>query len=183
LGVKIPGSSEALYNLDQTNRAYVPSPRPKENPDSVFAGIVSGLGVKIEHGFDATCKYLGAEDKIRIPHKWMFDIGPGGPSGYYDALGHELMHASEPRLKWEGHPDIGELRAEIGGSGFLCSLLGVPPLPLRLRRHHDVHVLKWIRLMKGDPQLLVRVCDAATDGVAFLVRFAGKEIKWHLSGT
>ena len=63
----------------------------------------------------------------------MFEIGPGGASGYYDALGHELYHASERRVGWDAHPDVAELRAEIG-SGYLLGALGIQPLPPHLAK-------------------------------------------------
>lgn len=181
LGVRIPGSPDAVYNLDQTNRAYEPPSMPIEDPAKVFDAIVNRLGVKVEHGIDSTCKYFGADDRIRIPHRWMFEIGPGGMSGYYDALGHELMHATEARLRWDGHPDVAELRAEIG-SGNLCGLLGVKPLALQLRRHHDAHLSRWLRLMRADPKLLLAVTKSATEAVSFLLRCAGREVGWHDAG-
>lgn len=176
LGIRIPGSP-GVFNLDQTNN-YEPPPLPVEDPDKVLDAIVQGLGVKMEFGFDATCKYIGSEDKIRIPHRWMFEIGPGGPGGWFDALGHELMHASEPRLRWDGHPDVAELRAEIG-SGYLCGLLGVNPLPRHLARHHDAHVCRWIRLMRADLSLLPSVTESACEAVAYLLRRSGRDIAWH----
>jgi antirestriction protein ArdC len=178
IGVRVPGVNVPLHNWEFTDRACQPPPLPVEDPNKIFDAIIKGLGVKIEHGFDATCKYCGAEDKIRIPHKWMFEIGPGGSPGYWDSLAHEATHASEPRLKWDGHPDVAELRAEIG-AGYLCGLLGVSPLPLHLRRHHDAHVARWISLLKDDSTLLLRVCDSASEAIAYLLRFADRDIKWH----
>jgi antirestriction protein ArdC len=178
VGAWIPGCSEPLQNWKFTDQAYEPPPLPAQDPEAVFDAIIKALGVKMEYVFSPECKYLGAEDKIRMSQKWLFEIGPGGPSGYYDSLGHELMHATEPRLKWDGHSDVAELRAEVG-AGYLCGLLGVAPLRLHLRRHHDAHVGRWIRQMKADPGLLLRVCDSASEGVVYLLRLAGMEIKWH----
>jgi hypothetical protein len=180
LGVRIPHSPGAVFNLDQTDRAYEPPPLGVEDPDEVFNAITNGLGVRMEFVVSPECKFIGSEDTIRIPHKWMFEIGPGGLSGYYDALGHELLHATEPRLHWDGPPDVAELRAEIG-SGYLCGLLGVAPLPRHLARHHDAHVGRWIRLMTADPQLLLKVCGDATKAVSYLLECGGREFKWHVS--
>jgi hypothetical protein len=177
VGVWVPSCSSPLHGMQLTDQACEP-PLPVEDTDAVFSGIIKGLGVKMEFGVDSTCKYIGSEDKIRIPHRWMFEIGPGGPLGWFDVLGHELFHATEPRLRWDGHPDVSELRAEIG-SGYLCGLLGVKPLPRHLARHHDAHVGRWIRLMKADPQLMLKVCGDVTETVAYLLRFAGIEVSWH----
>src|SRR5207253_5069031 len=95
LGVRIPNSPGALYNLDQTDRHYEPLALAYNDPDAVLDAIIKELGVKIEYGSDATCKYIGAADKIRMPHKCLFELGPAGISGYFDAKAHELMHASE----------------------------------------------------------------------------------------
>ena len=183
IGVRVPGSASPLHNWEFTDRAYVPPPLTAENPDAVFEAIIKGLGVSMEFVVRPECKYIGAQDTIRIPYRWMFEIGPGGTSGWFDALAHELFHASEPRLRlgWDGHPDVAELRAEIG-SGYLCGLLGVAPLPRYLARHHDAHVGRWVRLMKADPQLFLKVCGDVTETVSYLLRFAGKEVTWHDAG-
>jgi hypothetical protein len=182
VGAWIPDSAAPLHNWKFTDRAYEPPPLPAQDPDAVLAAIIEGLGVKMEFVFSTECKYIGAGDKIRIPHKWMFEIGPGKLSGWYDTAFHELSHATERRLRWDGHPDVSELRAEIA-SGYVCGLLGVPPLPLHLRRHHDAHVGRWIPLMRDDPQLLFDVTKAASEAVAYLLQFAGMKIEWHSSGT
>ena len=106
LGARIPYWQETVYNLEQTDRGYEPPAPFYDDPAPVFDALVRGAGIAIEYVFNAECKYFGAEDKIRMPHKWMFEIGPGGVSGYYDALGHEIFHWSESRLHWDASADV-----------------------------------------------------------------------------
>jgi antirestriction protein ArdC len=159
---------EFVYNLDQTDRAYqsiLPS-LPEADPANAFDEVVKKAGVRIEYGYDTTCKYIGSEDRIRMPHKCMFEIGPGGISGYYDALGHELLHWSEVRMGWDGDPDVCELRADIG-TGYLGALLGAKPLPPHLARHHRKHAGRWASLMRADPEMLFKVCENVTTTVTY----------------
>src|SRR5262245_7595979 len=177
LGARIPHWQEAVYNLEQTDRGYEPPAPVYDDPAPVFDAIVRGAAITIEYAFSAECKYFGAEDKIRMPHRWLFEIGPGGVSGYFDAKGHEIGHWSESRMHWDASPDVCELRTEIL-SGYLCALLGVKPLPRHLARHHDSHAARWSRLMRSDPTLLVKVCENVTATVTWLLAFAGKQVDW-----
>lgn len=177
LGARVPGCNQAVYNLDQTDRAYEPPPLPEENTAQVFEAIVRGLGVRVQYVYNATCKYVWDGDYIVMPHKWMFEIGPGGVDGYYDALGHELFHASERRTGWDGHPDVNELRAEMG-AGYLSALAGANPLPLHLARHHRKYAPRWAQSLRSQPGLLVKVCDSVTATLDYLLGLASVRVCW-----
>lgn len=172
-GTWVPGCKQAMYNLESTDRAYEPPPLTEDNPAKVFEAIVRGVGVRIEYVYNATCKYFWDGDYIVMPHPWMFAIGPGGIAGYYDALGHEVFHATEHRMVWDAHPDVNELRAEIG-TGYLGALAGARPLPLHLARHHRHFASRWSRLLHQEPTLLFKVCDHVVASLDYLFRLAGR---------
>lgn len=172
LDVRILHCSEAAYNLTQTDHNYEPPPLALDDPAPVFDAIIRNGGVNIEYVFSAECKYIGAEDKIRMPHRWMFEIGAGGISGYWDAQAHELCHFFERRTGWDAHPDVCELRAEIG-SGYLLGALGIKPLPLHLARHHRKFAPRWSRLLRQEPGLLFKVCGHVVFTLNYLFRLAG----------
>lgn len=176
-GARILGCSQVVYNFAETDRSYEPPRLTHVDPDEVFDAIIHNGAVNIEYVFNTTCMYYGAEDKIRMPHRLMFEIGPGGTAGYYDALGHELFHWSERRMAWDAHPDVSELRAEIG-TGFLGALVGAKPLPLLLARHHRKYAAGWAKLMRSQPNLLVKVCENVTATVSWLLAFAGSKVDW-----
>lgn len=178
LGVRIQHCPAAIYNLEQTDRRYEPPALVDEDPEEFFNAIVDKLGVRMEFVYNATCKYVWDGDYIVMPHRWMFEIGPGGVLGYWDAKGHELMHWSERRTGWDGHPDVNELRAEIG-TGYLGALAGAKPLPLHLARHHRRFAPRWARLLRQEPGLLVRVCDHVVSTLDYLLGHAGRTIDRH----
>jgi antirestriction protein ArdC len=171
LGARIPHCPEAVHHLEQTDHNYEPPPLALDDPAPVFDAIIRNGGVNIEYVFSAECKYIGAEDKIRMPHKWLFEIGAGGISGYWDAKAHELCHFFERRTGWAAHPDVCELRAEIG-SGYLLGALGIKPLPLHLARHHRKFAPRWSRLLRQEPGLLFKVCDHVVATLDYLFRLA-----------
>lgn len=172
---------EMVYNWEQTDRAYRRATSPPTDPGESLEMIVKNAGVCIEHGADATCKYIIPEDKIRMPHKWMFELGPAGVSGYYDAKSHELCHWSERRVGWRADEDKNELRAEIGAC-YLGAALGVQPIPQnKVRRHHDRFARRWATLLRQDPDLLFRVCENVTLTVGYFLAFIGREPQWQLN--
>lgn len=168
-------AQEAVFNYEQTDQAVTLPPLTYDAPADVLDKIISQAGVRIEFGWDATCKYIGAEDRIQMPHKLMFVVGPGGETGFYDALAHELYHWSEARVGWQASYEVSELRAEIG-SGFILAALGIPPLPLHLARHHRRFAPAWSKLLRSHPSLLFRVCNDVCATLDWLLRLVGKKI-------
>lgn len=166
-----------VFDLEQTDRRCESPALAHSDPAPIFDTIVRNGCVQIDYVLSAECKYLYAEDKIRMPHRLMFEIGPGGASGYYDALGHELMHWSEVRMRWDAHPDVSELRAEVG-SGYLLAALGVTPLPPHLARHHRKYAPRWAQLLRSQPGLLVKVCDSVTATLDYLLGLASVRVCW-----
>lgn len=172
---------EVVYNLEQTDQARRLPGVPKQCPDKAFEAIVKNAGIRIEYNAGTDCRWIGGKnERLKLPFRLFFEAGPGGVSGWYDALGHEILHWSESRMGWEAHYDVSELRAEIG-TGLLGAVLQAQPLARHLAQHHDSYVGKWLKLIYADPGLLFTVCENVTATVAWLLRFAGREVAW-LSG-
>lgn len=162
-GVRLAQVEDLLYTSEQTDRSFAPPPLTFDDPKKVFEKIVNCGGVRVEYGTSSKCVYAGPpDDAIIIPHPFMFQCGPGGLEGYYDALGHELFHWSESRIGWNG-TDV------------------LKPLSLHLRRHHDHYAKRWARLIRSEPEILLEVCGNVTTTAAWLLRFAGKEVTWEES--
>lgn len=113
IGVRVPTSASPLHNWEFTDKALAPPVLPEVDPTQLFESIVKNAGIRIEHVFDCNCKYVGTGDYIVMPHRWMFEIGSGGLSGWHDALGHEIFHWTEreQRTGWDSNDDVAELRA------------------------------------------------------------------------
>lgn len=173
-----PLAQEAVFNFDQTDRSFSPPDLTCSDVAEVLDNIISRAGVKVHYHFHSECVYRRAEDCIRMPDKFMFILGPGGETGFFDALAHELMHWSEPRVGWQSSDDVCELRAEIG-SGYLLGTLGVRPLPLHLARHHRRFAPAWSLLLRCQPSLLFRVCESVISTLNWLLSLVGKHIAWE----
>lgn len=176
-----PPAQEAVFNSDQTDRAFTPPALAYDAPADVLDRIIGRAGVKVHYRFQPSCVYNADADCIRMPHKIMFVLGPGGETGFFDALGHELYHWSEARMGWQAPDEVSELRAEIG-SGYLLGALGIPPLPLHLARHHRRFAPAWSILLRCIPALLFRVVNDVIVTLDWLLGFAGKSIPWEGSG-
>jgi antirestriction protein ArdC len=132
--------------------------------------VIATSGATIHHrlGLEAAY-YFPPADYIVFPMRQQFVEGPGGLPGYYDCLFHELAHFSEPRLGWEGTPDLRELRAEIAAP-FMASQLGIPFLTdMKLLPNHGEHLARWVKAMKSNPTLIVQVAADASEAVAYLL--------------
>jgi antirestriction protein ArdC len=173
-----PPAQEAVFNWDQTDRAFIPTALTSDAPTDVLESIVHRAGVKVHYHYEARCVYAPAEDCIRMPHKFMFALGPGGEAGFFDALAHEVFHWSEPRVGWQASSEVSELRAEVG-SGYTLAALGIPPLPLRLCRHHRRFAPHWAVLLRSRPSLLLRVVADVCATLDWLLAFAGTSIPWE----
>lgn len=170
---------EVCYNLEQTNGVYQPPLLLPGDPGPVFEAIVKNAGIRMEYHAGADCRWIGgADERIRMPHKWMFEIGPGKLEAYYDALGHEFFHWTEDRMGWSAHYDINELRAEIG-TGYLGAVLGATPLAQHLAQHHEKYAPTWAQILRKNPQILFDVCENVTATVTFLLGFAGRKVAWQ----
>jgi antirestriction protein ArdC len=157
--------TDFVYNLEQTDLAYpFPFTPPEIDLDSAFDEIVANAGVNIEYGNEATCEYIGSEDRIRMPHKCVFEKGPGGISAYYEALGHKLMIWSERRIGSYADPDLNELRADIG-TGYLVAMLGGNPLSPDPAHQDCKNVGRWASLLRSDPEMLFALCENVTYSV------------------
>jgi antirestriction protein ArdC len=69
---------------------------------------------------------------------------------------------------------VAELRAEIAAP-FLASQLGIPTLTsMDMLTNHRNHVGRWVEAMRGDPALIGRTADAASEAVQYLLALAGQ---------
>lgn len=176
-----PPAQEAVFNFEQTDRSFTPPALTYADPAEVLDNIIDRAGVKVYYHCQPSCVYSAADDCIRMPHKFMFALGPGGETGFYDALAHELYHWTETRVGWQASYEVSELRAEIG-SGYLLGTLGVRPLPLHLARHHRRFAPAWSSLLRFRPSLLFRVVNDVVATLDWLLGFTGRSIPWEDSG-
>lgn len=179
-GTEIVASTVPLFNAEQVGRGRVLNHRirPDDRPPDWSAAdrVVAASGADIRHVLGTKAEYYyPPADYIVFPLKEQFQQGPGGLTGYYDSLFHELMHWSEPRLGWKADYATNEFRAEIG-SCLLASRLGLPSLtdPRMLLNH--VHFLnKWVESMNEDDGLIFRVAASASEAADFLLSCGGKQ--------
>jgi antirestriction protein ArdC len=119
---------------------------------------------EITHALTATPSYHPTLDRITLPHLSQFEDA----DHYFATLAHEATHAS-------GHPQrlnrfsatepgtfeaysFEELVAEFGAA-FLCGFAGIAnPLTEQLQASY---IDGWARVLRQDPQMLVRAASAA----------------------
>jgi antirestriction protein ArdC len=178
-GTEIVASAVPLYNAEQVRREGVQKRciRPDDRPPDWSAAdrLVAASGADIRHVLGTRAEYYYPPlDYIVFPLKEQFQQGPGGLTGYYDSLFHELMHASEPRLGWKADYATNELRAELGAC-LLASRLGLPNLTDARMLLNHVHFLnKWLASMNEDDSLIFRVAASAAEAADFMLS-CGKE--------
>jgi len=178
--IRLPSSEWAVFNLGQTDRHYKPAPLSFGDPEKIVDKIVIGAGIRIEHQASADCRWIGgANERICLPFKFMFDLGPGGEPAYFDALLHEIGHWSEDRIMgWTASYDVNELRAEII-SGYALGWLGIKPLPATLAQHHKRFAPAWAKALRQEPGLRFEIGRNVCKTLDFLFGFAGVTIPWQ----
>jgi antirestriction protein ArdC len=164
-------SSIVVYNLEQTqclNEGLLPNPILA--PDySLVEKVLHATSAKVEYNREGKAFYFYNDDYITIPAKEDFEIGLGGLPGYYDALAHELIHWTEPRLGFRGIEPIIELRAEIGAS-LLMEELSVPNSIAYMNFNKWRN--SWISLMESDPAFIFRIAASACRAVDYILTFS-----------
>lgn len=179
-GTEIVASGVPLYNGEQVGRGRVLKRRirPDDHPPDWSAAerVVAASGAVIHHVLGTRAEYYYPPlDYIVFPLKEQFQQGPGGLTGYYDSLFHELMHWSEPRLGWKADYATNELRAEIG-SCLLASRLGLPNLTdPQMLLNHGHFLTKWVKTMSEDDGLIFRVAASAAETADYLLSCGGTE--------
>jgi antirestriction protein ArdC len=165
-----------VFNGDQTVSSIgsmVYRSRRRRTPVAVdyspAEAVIAASGADIRHLCGTEAAYYYQEDVIIFPEKWQFVQGPGGLEAYYDSLFHELVHFTEPRLGWSAPSAVNELRAEIGAP-FMMARLNISVLTdmTLLPNHHD-HLTRWVRAMKTDPRLIIKVAQSASEAVEYLL--------------
>lgn len=160
--------------------------RDKVSPEQAWANIeraeklLDNSQAKIEHKAGDRAFYRPSEDKIVLPEKSQFQ-GDDGAGKYYSTALHELGH-------WTGHPSrldrnltggFGsesyakeELRAEIS-SMFVNREMGLPHDPSQ----HASYVSSWVKVLKDDPQEIIRACRDAEKIKDFVMTFDPQQEK------
>jgi len=141
-----------VHAADQLLKAIRPTPRLTEGGAQAF--------------------FSPSIDAINVPPKDSFTA----PGAYYSTLFHELTH-------WTGGPSrldratvrdaagfgdasysLEELVAEMG-AGFLSGLVGIENQVLD---RSASYLANWLRVLKGDPSLIVRAASQAQKAADFL---------------
>jgi antirestriction protein ArdC len=151
----------------QSNSAAPEKPVPEMPAEAFFAAI----GADVRRGPKPL--YVPSRDYIEMPRIDDFVT----PDAYVATLAHELVH-------WTGHPSrldrefkrqgtdayaVEELVAELGAA-FLCGTLGVAAGE---REDHAAYLSSYLRALREDKRLIVRVASAAQRAVDFLHERAG----------
>jgi len=169
---KLLTASSIVYNADQlTSILEGYKSRPKLMPVYDLAEkVLHSTKAKIEHNTTGEAWYFyPPKDCITLPTKACFEEdGLGGMPSYYEALAHELIHWSEPRLGYDTNSDeaIRELRADIGAA-MLVEELGVPH-SISFSNFNKWY-MQWIQLMRQDENLIFQVCASASNAVDYIL--------------
>jgi antirestriction protein ArdC len=128
--------------------------------------LVAAVGIDLRHGGNSA-HYSFAGDFIQMPHRHQFETS----EGYYQTLGHELIHWSEKRIGFDRSKEnlayaLGELIAELGAS-FLLAELGIPAS--ENFENQVAYVRNWLKAMKGDTKFIFRAAATASKAVDFLL--------------
>lgn len=135
---------------------------PLEACESVLASYKTAPPIehKVQRAF-----YRPSSDVVNMPKPESFD----SVEAYYSTLFHELVHSTghSKRLAREGVTNptrFGdhlyskeELVAELGAA-FLCHAVGLSP---STEDQSAAYLASWIKVLKGDPRLIVQASSAA----------------------
>lgn len=152
-----------------------------EAAERAIAAATTGAGIRIRHVNGSEAAYYRLPlDYIILPLKIQFVNWHGGLPAYLTTAFHELIHASEHRLRWlaDTHLSIkeryriGELRA-CWGSALLCARIGIPFF--HGPKGHAMCVGTWIQLMRADNSFIFRVSEASWDAAQFILSFSKKQ--------
>ena len=159
-----------VFNLDQIANGFNElRPPPKPADFAVADVIIESTKADIRHKLGLEAAYYYAKDYIVFPFREQFV--QGGPPAYYNSLFHELVHWTEPRLKWDATSEINELRAEIGAE-YLCTELGIPRLDISKRTNHKNHIDRWVAAMREDPDMIFKVTASASKSVDYILSYS-----------
>jgi antirestriction protein ArdC len=168
---------DTVYNLSQVDGNFP----ILQSPMLGYAAadqIIASTKADIRFTHDRIAEYHYPEsdadgDFIKLCHREHFERGPGGLTGYYHTVFHELAHWSEPRCNWWTSKDeIRELRAELAAD-FLTTELELPSCPYHTHRHFHHHIDPWVREMTRDPRMIFEVATAAAEAVDYVLALSG----------
>jgi len=171
--------SSIVYNYDQSSVILESKPQFRLMPSFALAEKVlhSTKAKIVENNNGVALYYYPPHDFITIPDRAKFEAGLGGLPGYYESLAHELLHWTECRLGFDINCDeeIRELRADIGAA-MLMEELGVPHSISF--SNYEKWRLKWIELLKNDPNIIFRVCASACKATDYIMKSSVKPEPW-----
>lgn len=172
-----------VFNAEQTEDASVLGlpeieVRPENEHISACETALASYyltGPSLRHGGDAAY-YAPVADHVQMPELEQFDSS----EEYYGALFHETVHSTghEKRLRRPGVADLPaghrfgdelyskeELVAELG-SAFLSGRTGIAAATLA---NSAAYLASWIRVLKGDPKLVVQAAQQAQKAVDLIL--------------
>jgi antirestriction protein ArdC len=151
-------------NLEQFRVGTMPA--TPALPDTRFDDadeVVAATNARICFGGNRAF-YVPASDYIQVPLREQFKTD----GQFYETLFHELVHWTEPRRKWEGSYELGELIAEIG-SCYLSAELRIPHG--ENLDNHAAYLQGWLSAMKADPNFIFRAGSQSSKAADFLLAF------------
>lgn len=164
----------SVFNVSQVEGPVTEQFKAKPQNDGVqvfedverteFDALVTACGADIRYGFDRAAYFRPPLDYIVMPDQKMFGSFPG----FADTLLHELSHATEHLLNWQGTYAEGELRAEIASS-FLSAALNIPNSGDLT--NHAAYVQSWLQALENDPKHIFKASAAASKAADFLLAF------------
>lgn len=140
----------------------------ESHPDYAKADeVVDATGADIRYkGNRAFYHPSYPKDYIQMPPKKQYPL----ERDFHDTRHHELVHWTEPRLKWDrakhGYA-MGELIAEIGAC-FLSSEVGIPGSDDL--ENHAKYLKHWLEGMKNDPKFIFDAAAQASKAVDFILK-------------
>ena len=164
----------SVFNVSQVDGPVAEQFKAKPPTDDVqtfedadrteFDRLVAATGVEVRYGHTKAAYYRPPADYIVMPDEKMFGAFPG----FADTLLHELSHATEHLLNWQGTYAEGELRAEMSSS-FLSAALNIPNSGDLA--NHAAYVQSWLQALENDPRHIFKASAAASKSADFLLGF------------
>lgn len=169
-----------VFNVDQCEGILVAPPAPVDTskpevlPIDACESIVLAMPKRptIEH-MEARAYYRPSADIVNMPKRETFN----GSEEYYSTLFHELTHSTghKSRLDRKSMADLcafgdtnyskEELVAEMGAA-FLCGMAGIEN---RTINNSAAYLASWIKVLKGDPKLIVQASAQAQKAADFIL--------------
>jgi antirestriction protein ArdC len=162
-----------VFNIDQVrgdhlDRIRVGNAVPTSPIETYEAAdrVIEATKADIRYGGNRAY-YDRLGDYIQVPLREQFTAPE-----YYETLMHELVHWTEPRLKWnrkeEGYA-MGELIAEMGAC-FLATELGIPNAETSV--NHQSYIASWLKALQSDHRFVFQASSQASKAADYVLAFS-----------